>query len=769
VSAVWCAARAAVRRRRLQTTVIGIVVGLSSALIVMALALLAAASGPFDQAYAQQQGAHLVASFDSGKATDAALTASTHRAGVSAAAGPFDQAAVQVTIAPDPRAPSTASPPPPLVMTVVGRDKPDTAVDKLYVWQGRWVAGSGEIVINAEPNADLHTKLGDTVTLGDGRTVKVVGFAYTVSQSAQAWVAPKDMATLHPTTKQMLYRFTAAATDADISADQAAVTAGMPAGALIGTQSYLTLRAHAGISAGVFIPFLMVFGCFGLVLAVLIVANVVSGAVVAGLRHIGVLKALGFTPNQVMAVYLTMVLLPTAVAAILGTLVGNVLAMTVLSNAVFESYGAGAFHVAPWVTITALLGVPVLVGLCALLSSLRARRFSAVEAISAGSAPRPGRGLHVQRWLGGTRLPRAASLGVGLPFARPARSALTAAAVVLGVAGVTLSIGLSRSVTSYVDADTRTNAVQVDVQPARSGTTRSDQDDESMLRALPGTERVVASKDVTMRQVGGTEPTQVRFYRGSDAGFEMLKGRWPTASGEVAVSSSFLTENRCAVGDTFGLEADGKRLTVRIVGEVLMGSDEPVLSNWATLTQIASDSRADRYEVKLTSGTDVSAYVAAVRAGDPGLSAQRRTSGSIVVAIYSTVTLLTLLLGSVAALGVFNTVVLNTRERRRELATLKSIGMTPRQVVLMMIISMAGLGAVGGLVGIPLGVVFQRYAMHAIAQAARIVIPDRMLDVYSVGTVVPLFLAGVVIAAVGALLPSRAAARLTIAEALRTE
>ena len=39
--------------------------------------------------------------------------------------------------------------------------------------------------------------------------------------------------------------------------------------------------------------------------------------------------------------------------------------------------------------------------------------------------------------------------------------------------------------------------------------------------------------------------------------------------------------------------------------------------------------------------------------------------------------LLTLLLGAVAALGVFNTVVLNTRERRRDLGMLKSIGMTP--------------------------------------------------------------------------------------------
>ncbi|MFC4591912.1 ABC transporter permease [Sphaerisporangium corydalis] len=760
MSAVWRAARAAVRRRRLQTTVIGIVVGLSSMLIVVGLALVGATFGPFDQAYTQQQGAHLVASFDGGKATGAALADSAHRSGVSAAAGPFGQATVEMTIAPDQ---------PRMVMTVVGRDRPDTAVDKVHVWQGRWVAGPGEIVIDAEPTADPPSRL-DTVTLGDGRTVKVVGFAYTVSHSAQAWVSSEEMRALRPTTQQMLYRFTAAATAAEISAGQAAVTAGMPAGALLGTQSYLTLRANAELSAGIFVPFLMIFGCFGLVVAVLIVANVISGAVVAGLRHIGVLKALGFTPNQVMAVYLTMVLLPTVAAAVLGTILGNVLAMTVLSSAFFESYGAGAFHVAPWVTITALLGVPVLVGLTALLSSVRARRLSAVEAISAGSAPRRGRGLLVQRWLGGTRLPRAVSLGVGLPLARPARSALTSAAVLLGVAGVTVAIGLSGSVTAYVDADTRADAVQVEVRPARGGPTLGDQADESMLRALPGAERVVARKELTMRWIGGPGPAEVRFYRGSDAGYEMLKGRWPTAAGEVAVSSRFLTQSGLALGGTFTLEGDGGRLPVRVVGEVLMGAAEPVLANWATLTRMAPGSRADAYEVKLAAGADDSAYVAAVTAGDPGLRARpTRVPGSVIAAIYSTITVLTLLLGAVAALGVFNTVVLNVRERRRDLGTLKSIGMTPRQVVLMMVTSMAALGLAGGLAGIPIGVVFQRYAMNAIAHAAQIVIPDHMLDLYSAPIVVLLVLAGAVIAAAGAFLPSRSAARLTIADALRTE
>ena len=50
-------------------------------------------------------------------------------------------------------------------------------------------------------------------------------------------------------------------------------------------------------------PFLVAFGVIGLVMSVLIVANVVSGAVVSGYRRIGILKSIGFTPGQVVAAY----------------------------------------------------------------------------------------------------------------------------------------------------------------------------------------------------------------------------------------------------------------------------------------------------------------------------------------------------------------------------------------------------------------------------------------------------------------------------------
>lgn len=127
------------------------------------------------------------------------------------------------------------------------------------------------------------------------------------------------------------------------------------------------------------------------------------------------------------------------------------------------------------------------------------------------------------------------------------------------------------------------------------------------------------------------------------------------------------------------------------------------------------------------------------------------------------------MLGTVAALGVFNTVVLNTRERRRDLGMLKSIGMTPAQVTVMVVTSMTALGAFGSLLGIPLGIVAHRLVVPAMANGAQIELPGFMLHVYPVGLLALLVLAGIVIAAAGAYFPARTAARTTIAQVLHNE
>ncbi|MDQ1043327.1 ABC transporter permease [Streptomyces sp. V4I2] len=768
--AVWRAARAAVRRRRLQTLVIALVTLTSTAALVVALGLLDAASAPFDKAFGKQRGAHVAAAFDPARVSDVELARTARQPGVEAVAGPFAQAAVEL-----PR--ETMNFGLGTDLTVVGRGDPAGPVGRLDLWAGRWATGPGEVVLNRQSDWTADD-LGKKLRVPSGPDLTVVGFAFDLAGTADAWVAPEQIAALHPTATQMLFRFTDASSQDRLRASLAAVTDGLAPGALTASQSYLTLKQQIGSSARAYTPYLMAFGILGIVVAVLIVANVVSGAVISGFRHIGILKALGFTPGQVLAVYLTMISVPAVAGCVLGAVAGNLLARPFFEF-VFMGPDAGVFHdsvgIAPWVNVLALLGMPGVCLLAALAPAARAHRLPAARAISAGSAPRAGRALGIQRRLAGSRLPRSVSLGAGLPFARPGRSALTLAAVVLGVTTVTFATGLATSMTRFGEAGRDAYQVTVYVGAYKNGKeirpTHTDPELESLLRSLPGAEEVTARADIEVRMAGSAQEMMLEGRRGDRPSLDsvLTEGRWMHRSGEIVAGSAFLRHNDLRVGDRVRLEKGDRQETLAIVGEYMHNDRRLVVTDQSTLTALAPQEKPIAYHVKLREGADAAAYARAARAADPGISPDPVGANTVTQTIVGSASVLTVMLAVVASLGVFNTAVLNTRDRRRDLGMLKSIGMTPRQVTAMTVTSMAVLGALGTVVGIPLGMLGHELVVPRMADAVDITLPAYMTDVWQASALLALAPAGVVIAVLGAYIPGRRAARLTVAQVLHNE
>lgn len=766
--AVWRASRAAVKRRRVQTAVIGLVVFCATTTVLLALAVISAARAPFDAAFGGQRGAHVVAAFDPAAATAERLAATAHRPGVEAAAGPFDQAVVQIPTD------WVGSPPGPL--TLVGRADPAGSVDRVELLSGRWAAAPGEVVLDSPFGGAATKLLNSSLPIGEGRDLTIVGFATSMSQSAGGWVTPEQAVALHPTGRQMLYRFTDAADGQRLTSALRTATEGLPEDAVTSAQSYLVLKDAFSAGADAYLPLMTVFGVLGLVVSALIVGNVVSGAVVSGYRHIGVLKSIGFTPRQVVTVYLTMVSVPAVVGTVLGTAVGWVVSYPILRSA-FSGIVTGTAVIEPagWLPVATLVSVPLLVLLAALAPASRAHRLPAAQAISAGSAPRNGRGLRIQRRLSGTRLPRAVSLGLGQPFARPGRTALTMAAIVLGVVTVTLTSGLSTTLTRAVDHTD--GHAHVNVQTAHFAGNKvaprlTPAQTEAMLRAAPGAERVSTRGLVQVGLLGHNQPAFADFYGGDDLvdskRLDVVDGRPATGPNEIEAGPSFLRQHGLKIGDRLTLLLDGRQLPVTLVGEEAEGNPRAFASNDATRAALTDDPHVVEYDVRLARGADAEAYRRAVSDADPSLSASvfAPDLAGPVAAVIAFTTIFTVLLSVVAALGVFNTLLLTVRERRRDLGMLKSIGMTPRQVVVMTVTSVAWQGVVSGIIGIPVGVVVHRLITENVGT---IVFREEMIDVWSAPLLLGLALAGVVIAVLGALVPARSAARLPIAEVLHNE
>jgi putative ABC transport system permease protein len=786
--AVVRAGWAAVRRRRLQGLVIGAVVLLSSGTAVLALGLLVASSAPFDRAFNRQHGAHAAAIFDATKVSGAGLASTASGPGVTAAAGPFDAISTQLRVGTLPLLPPGL---------VVGRADAITPVDRLNMITGSWLSGPGQIVVSREtPGRGRTWQIGDrlTVDVPGAPTVRVVGVADSVTDSADAWVWPTQSDILHAegavASRQMLYRFASADRDTAIRASLDNATAALPKGALIGSSTYLAVKLRAAENLKPIVPFVVAFAVLGLVLSVLIVVNVVAGAVVAGFRTIGVQKTLGFTPVQVVTGYAGQILAVCLPACLVGIGLGRLLSLPILAETA-EAYDVpGATAIPVWVDLLVLLGLSATVGLAAVATAVRAGRLPAVQAITVGRAPRAGHGFRVRRALAATRLPRPVGFGLGTPFARPARSAVTVVAVLLGATTLVFAAGLATSLARVVTAFDRTAAIPVGVSlmvgrtggpalPPREGTPIQPADPAAVLakiQAQPGTARAVGMSPVDVGLAGSTEPLNVRAYDGdaSWVGYPLLSGRWYHGPDEAVVSSRMLQLTGTKVGDHITITTPLGQRRVQVVGEVFTnGRGGTTIMDMAALAGLVERTTPTQFEVGLARGTDPHAYVRALSAalGSSAIAqvtADTQEHETIGIA-FGLIATLSLLLSVVAALGVFNTVVLNTRERTHEIGVLKSIGMTPAQIRVTVVTSMLAIGLLGGVLAVPLGFALHRWILRAIAAAVGSHVPASVVTVYGPAELIGLGATGIALAVLGALVPAGWAARTRAATALRAE
>ena len=791
------AARGGLSGRRVQAIVVGLVVFCSTAAATLALGLLVDSSAPFNRAFAAQHGADVTATVSG--ASQAQLAATTRLPGVTASAGPFPETSVSVTTQATSvsvarghaHKTTTASH---QELTLVGRSSPGGPVDDLTLTSGHWPTGPGQIVLSSQSGLQLGVGSQMTVTgVAGSPKLTVVGIATSATGTAQGWVTPGEIAALHaagaPLTAQMLYRFASAATTGAVNKDIAAITAALPHGSVLGTESWLNARAQATASFAPWVPFIVAFVLIGLAMSVLIVINVVSGAVVAGIRRIGVLKAIGFSPAQVVAAYVLQVALPAAVGCAAGVTTGNLVAAPMLGQAA-QVFGVGSLAVPFWVSLVVPLAMLALVGVTAFAIALRAGRMSAIQAIATGRAPRPAHGYGAHRLLGRVhRLPRPVTIGLAGPFARPARTLVTLAAIMFGVTAVIFSAGLRTSLVRAQADLSRAASEQVQVQlagreglvlingqsSAKLSLAAQERAVQAALRAQPGTLHYVAEASGQISVLGLSDQLSVVGFEGdaSWTGYAMIAGHWYSGPGQVDVNGAFLHDTGTAMGDTYTLTSGGKHTTVQIAGEVFdtAGGKPEMIGALSTLSAADPGLAPNEYEVALAPGTDTASYVNTLNhvLGKGYEVSANDNGGTVIFALLGLVGALTLLIAVVAGLGVLNTVVLQTRERVHDLGVFKAVGMTPGQTIAMVVSTVAGTGLAAGLIAIPAGVALHWYVLPVMGNAAQTGLPAAVLDVYHAPQLILLALSGLVIAVAGALAPASWAARARTASALRAE
>ena len=219
-------------------------------------------------------------------------------------------------------------------------------------------------------------------------------------------------------------------------------------------------------------------------------------------------------------------------------MLGNVLATMLLRQAA-NAYGVVRSACRCGSTWPCPLGMLGLVAVAAVLPAVRAGRLSAVQAIAAGRAPRPGRGYAAHRLLGRLRLPRPVTIGLAAPFARPARTAVTLVAVLLGAAAVTFAVGLGASLSRVVGGLSQAAAqpVQICPTPERLQLQCGPAAGHRGGAAGPAGDAALRGRDRRPASVAGQSGQfPLTAFRGTAAwtGYPMISGHWYTGPGQAS-------------------------------------------------------------------------------------------------------------------------------------------------------------------------------------------------------------------------------------------
>jgi putative ABC transport system permease protein len=348
----------------------------------------------------------------------------------------------------------------PVSLRVIPPEPP--RVNRLRLLSGRLLnPGEDEVLISRDLRDIYHLGPGDQLEIlrADGRrvTLPIVGVVYDPmydnyrsSLPPYAYLSEDLLASLFP--DKSTWEWSLGLRLADPEAVQTVleqIEAMRTVTFIASHTDWRDVRSSAVFDAQMAFIFLSAFSFFAILATVLIVVSIVSSTVLAQIKQIGILKAVGFTGQQVLGVYVGQYALLSLLGTILGFLLGLGLAPLPLKTVTASLNTAYRPPFNPWTMLIVFVAVPGITMLAAMTASARGARVNTIQAIAVGGETLLKKSFWLARVLERAGAPMPLVLGVNDVFVKPLRSILAGINLTLGVMGVVFGLALSGTIRVY--------------------------------------------------------------------------------------------------------------------------------------------------------------------------------------------------------------------------------------------------------------------------------------------------------------------------------
>lgn len=384
---------------------------------------------------------------------------------------------------------------------------------------------------------------------------------------------------------------------------------------------------------------------------------------------------------------------------------------------------------------------------------------------------------------------------------RRGRALLTTLAVVLGVAMVCGTFILTDTIDRAFDAifttgNAKTSAVISARDVVEQSTSGKPTVPASMLERVRRAPDVAEAAGVINASGFGTDQVRLVGRDGKTIGnprapklgvgadwevgrfnpFTIAEGRFPRTDGELAIDRTTADKQDLKPGDELGVSGQGGTRTFTITGVARFGEVNSLGGATIGLFDIPTaqkllgkEGRFDTISVAAASGVtdaqlkqglkEIVGREAAVRTGDEQAATQSKELEEATSFIRYFLLAFGFIALGVGAFVIYNTLTITIAQRVRELATLRALGASGRQVRRSVLIEGLALGVIASVVGLVLGY-FLAKGLSAAFVALGIDLP-KTDQVVKPRTIIASLAIGIVVTAVASIAPARRATRIS--------
>ncbi len=693
-------ARADLRARRGQALLtIGVVAGVVAALF-LATMLLQGALNPWQQLFTRTHGADVLVYFQNGTDTsELDSLPGVQKVGrpYQAASATLEQGAVR-----SPVELGSMTPVPPTMSTPL-------------IVAGTWLRSSEPdgAVLEASFATAVHVGVGDRITVDgiDGTEVsmRVIGIADTADQGfypqwtpGLIWVQHGLLTKVEPqqseTEKVVGLRLddnSALATSEVVQTIYNLYNGPAENSAVLRYSTWQQVQNSMASNDRLLGLLLALFGIIALVAAPCAIANVTAGRVLVQRQDIAMLKALGFTPGQVVRMLLAEQTLLGAAGAVLGLAAARI----ITSPAFVRPPDGTPVGLAPlsgsWVALIG--GCTVLtVAIATVIPAWRAGRVSPVAAVQ----PSPPRGhLSLIARLGLlVHLPAPLVLGARDSLTRRLPAVLTVVGLAIPMVMITIALTCWSTVDSFTSDPGRIGLAAA-VTVSQGG-----MDEKQTLALISRDDQVLASYpsaefDTLLPGVNGTFIARAMGYSWRPYPFEVVQGHMFHAANEAVAGQGFLDLMHIGVGAWISPTIDGVPVILHIVGRTIEPANNGDVLDFGldALTDAGSAPPQLAYSLILKPGVaPATARANLLKASDDRLDVRVVANPASELRVVQVVVVVAVVLLAVIGLAsLLTATAVGLRDHLHEVGVLKAMGLTPRQVMATLVVNTTILTAIG--------------------------------------------------------------------------